>query len=58
MLEGQHGKYPEVTMYRTNELRVESDEGLIIHADGEIIGNGARHVKVEVLKQQLTVIRH
>ncbi|MGH8673662.1 MAG: diacylglycerol/lipid kinase family protein [Burkholderiales bacterium] len=49
---GRHG----VTMVRTRRVVVETDEPLVVHADGEIIDRAARRLEVEVLPGALRTI--
>lgn len=43
---GKHVHHPAVTLLRGKELEIESDEKLIIHADGEIVGETPITIKV------------
>lgn len=49
VLRGTHVGRRGVTMVRTRRIVVETDEPLVVHADGEIIDRAARRLEVEVL---------
>ena len=49
VLRGTHVGRQGVTMARTRRLVVETDEPLVVHADGEIIDRAAKRLEVEVL---------
>ena len=56
VLRGTHVGRNGVTMMRTRQLVVETDEPLVVHADGEIIDRTAKRLAVEVLAGALLVI--
>ena len=49
VLRGTHVGRKGVTMVRTRRIVVETDEPLVVHADGEIIDRAAKRLEVEVL---------
>ena len=55
VLRGSHVGRKGVTMVRTRRLVVETDEPLVVHADGEIIDRTARRLEVEMLASALLV---
>jgi len=55
VLRGSHVGRKGVTMVRTRRLLVETDEPLVVHADGEIIDRAARRLEVVVLAGTLRV---
>ena len=55
-MRGKHMGHPKVVMARTTALEIESDEGFPSQADGEIIGNDVRRLKVTLLPQRLRVV--
>lgn len=56
-LDGSHTKLKEVTMFRTTSLEIESEQGLPVHADGEMLSMNAQSVKISMAEKQMTVIR-
>jgi YegS/Rv2252/BmrU family lipid kinase len=54
-ISGTHVGHQCVTMGRTQQVTVTSDDALIAHADGEILCTDARQLAFEVLPQQLRV---
>ena len=55
VLRGSHVGRKGVTMVRTRRLVVETDEPLVVHADGEIIDRTAKRLEVDVLPGALLV---
>jgi diacylglycerol kinase (ATP) len=56
VLRGTHIGRSGVTFVRTRQLVVETDEPLVVHADGEIIDRAARRLEVLVLPGALRVV--
>ena len=56
VLRGTHVGRKGVTTLRTRRLVVETDELLVVHADGEIIGMAAKRLEVEVLPGALLAV--
>lgn len=57
VLDGSHTGTEGVTMFRTTTLRVESDDELPVHADGEIVALSAKRVDVSIHPAALNVIK-
>jgi YegS/Rv2252/BmrU family lipid kinase len=55
VLRGTHLGHPAVTALRSRRVRIESDEPVVVHADGEILDASARSIDVELLPQALRV---
>jgi len=55
VLRGTHVGRAGVTMIRTKRVTVETDEPIVVHADGEIIDCAARRIEVEVLPGAMLV---
>ena len=56
VLRGTHVGRTGVTMVRTRRLVIETDEPLVVHADGEIIDRAAKRLEVEVMPGALLTI--
>lgn len=56
VLRGSHIDHPAVHTFTTAKLTIESDEGLPVHADGEIRYRDARRLEIEVLPRRLTLL--
>ncbi len=56
VFKGRHGKFPEVKFIKTNELRVQSPEGLPIHVDGEILGLLENDIEIKLRHKALRVV--
>ena len=57
VLRGTHVHRKGVTTVRTRRCVVETDESLVVHADGEIIHWAAKRLEVEVLPGALLAVR-
>jgi diacylglycerol kinase (ATP) len=55
VMRGSHVGRAGVTVLRSCRVVVESDEPLVVHADGEIIGKTVRRIEAEVLSRALLV---
>lgn len=55
-MNGSHVGMDCVHMYKTHELTIESEDGLPIHADGEVVAMNARHIYIKVLPAALDVV--
>jgi len=55
VLRGTHVGRRGVTTIRTKRVTVETDESIVVHADGEIIDRAATRIEVEVLPGVLLV---
>jgi diacylglycerol kinase (ATP) len=56
ILNGTHVANPRFRMARAKRVRIQSDEPLLIEADGEMVLGGARDLQVEVLPGALRVL--
>lgn len=56
LFKGTHLNHPLVQHSRSNWLRIESDPGTPIHADGEVIAESERHVEYNVLPGKITLL--
>lgn len=56
VMRGRHTTRPEVKMAQARQIIIHADEGLPVHADGEIIATAAHDLEVELLPGRLTVI--
>jgi diacylglycerol kinase (ATP) len=45
-----------VSLRRGKRVRIETEEPVFVHADGEILGHAARSITVEIRSRQLTVV--
>ncbi len=55
VMRGRHGGRSGVTMLSTRRVVVESEQGLPVHADGEIIYREAHRLEIEVLPSALKI---
>ena len=53
---GRHVGMDEVTYVRTRSIYIETDRGLPVHADGEVVSMQARSIRVSVNVQSLNVV--
>jgi len=56
LMRGSHGGEPELRMLRARRVTIESDEPLVVEADGEIVFEHARRLEIELLPGALRVI--
>ncbi len=56
-LDGSHTKLKEVRMFRTDALTIESEHGLPVHADGEMLALNARNIQIGMIQEKINVIR-
>ncbi|MFN3134959.1 MAG: diacylglycerol kinase family lipid kinase, partial [Candidatus Kryptonium sp.] len=56
VLKGKHTQYPEVTMFKAQEIEISSNSNLTMHADGEIIGTSLRWIKISIIPSAVDVI--
>lgn len=56
LFRGRHGEHPLVITGRTRRLRLESQPGTPIHADGEIIAEAATRVELEISPGKITLL--
>jgi YegS/Rv2252/BmrU family lipid kinase len=60
VMNGTHGRFPQVRMGQFQRLELQSDRPLIIHTDGEIFagfGMDVRHLTAEIVPGALEVVR-
>lgn len=55
-LNGRHISLPQVQAYKTTRLRVESQEGIPVHADGELISAQLKRIEIGIIPKALQVI--
>jgi diacylglycerol kinase family enzyme len=59
VMNGTHGRFKQVRMGKLHKLQLQSDQPIIIHADGEIIsgfGTDVRTVSIEIVPNALDVM--
>jgi len=59
VMNGTHGRFPQVRVNKFKKVKISSDRPLVIHTDGEIFagfGTDVREISVEVLPAALEVI--
>jgi diacylglycerol kinase (ATP) len=56
VLRGSHLGRPGIVDFKTDKLLVESETGLLVHADGEIRYTDAKRLDIEILPQRLKVV--
>ncbi|WP_010678468.1 diacylglycerol/lipid kinase family protein [Bacillus timonensis] len=52
---GAHTKFNEISQHIGATIRVESDEEMLVHADGELLGKGSVQVEVQQRKMRFLV---
>jgi diacylglycerol kinase family enzyme len=55
ILRGAHAGDPRLRLVRAKRVAIESDDALLVEADGEIVFHDARSLKIEVLPGALRV---
>jgi YegS/Rv2252/BmrU family lipid kinase len=53
---GKHIHLPQVTSDRTDHLRINSDEGFAVHADGELLSLNLKSLDVKLLPKAMDVV--
>lgn len=56
VLNGTHAKYPEVSMLRTDKMRIKSEIPVSVHRDGEIPPNKVTDLEVRVRPRSLKIL--
>ncbi|MGH8281009.1 MAG: diacylglycerol/lipid kinase family protein [Gammaproteobacteria bacterium] len=56
VLRGTHIQHRAVTKFQTGKLRIESETGLPVHADGEIRYTDAKCLDIEILPRRLKLV--
>ncbi len=55
LMRGTHIDHPLITFARTTRLTIESEPGLPLHADGEILGTDVNSITYQVLPSKITL---
>ncbi len=55
LMKGSHITHPLITFARTTRLTIESEPGLPLHADGEILGTDINSITFQVLPSKITL---
>ncbi len=53
---GNHVTMPQVQMLRTDMLEINSEDGIAVHADGELLGMELKQLKISILPRALEVV--
>ncbi len=53
---GTHIEDPKITFVRTKSLKITSQPGTPLHADGEILSHAAQELRYDILPKKLTII--
>ncbi|MBN2364796.1 MAG: diacylglycerol kinase family lipid kinase [Calditrichaeota bacterium] len=53
---GAHVTMPQVKMIRTDKLEIRSEEGIAVHADGELLGMNLKNLDISIMPQALEVV--
>ena len=56
VLKGTHLSHPAVRTARARRVRVEAEDAVMVHADGEILATAADQLDIELLPRALTLI--
>ena len=56
VLKGKHLAMPQVQSLRSNKIEIFSEEGIALHADGELLGLNLKEIKISILPRALEVI--
>lgn len=56
LTKGTHVQHPAITFTRTTSLKITSDPGTPLHADGEILSEAAREINYSILPQKITFL--
>ncbi len=57
-VKGNHTNMEQVEMMRTDQLEILSEDGIAVHADGELLGMELKDLKISILPQILEVVYH
>jgi len=55
LLKGTHINHPLVTFARTTHMTIEVEQGLPLHADGEILGTAVKSITYQILPAKLAI---
>ncbi len=53
---GRHKEDPRVHLYRASKIRISSEQGMAVHADGELISLNLNEINIEVLPKAVNLI--
>lgn len=56
LTKGTHVDHPITTFTRTKSIKITSEPGTPLHADGEILSESAKEITYDILPQKLTVL--
>ena len=56
IMKGSHVNEPVLSMHRARRVEIESQEPLLVEADGEFPYLGTHHLKIEIMHKKLRVI--
>lgn len=56
LTKGTHVNHPIITFTRTKSIKITSEPGTPLHADGEILSESAKEIIYEILPKKLTVL--
>ena len=57
-ISGKHIHLPQVEMYKTTQLLIEAEDGVPVHADGELLSTNLKKVEIQVVPKSLKVIHN
>lgn len=57
-ISGKHVNLPQVEMHKTENLIIESENGIPVHADGELLSSDLRRIDIRVVPKSLKVIHN
>ena len=55
-ISGKHIQLEQVQMFRVNNLRIQCEQGIAVHADGELLGMDLKDLEISILPASLEVI--
>lgn len=56
VMKGNHKKHNKVHFYKTDALRVESRQEIMLHADGEVLATRAKDIEIVIIPKALKVL--
>lgn len=56
VMKGTHKDHSKVHFYRTTALRVESQQDIMLHADGEVLATKAKEIEISIVPKALKVL--
>ncbi len=56
IVKGTHLSHPDVTLFRTTKLQIDSRPSTPIHADGEMVADSAENITISVLPGKLSLL--